>query len=64
MKITYPLVLDKQGEIFHKYAAKKAGVTRNIIINREGKIIFLTRLFDQNEFNEMTEVIQKELEKK
>ena len=64
MKITYPLVLDKSGEIFHKYAAKNAGVTRNIIINRDGKIIFLTRLFDQNEFKQMTEVIQKELKKK
>lgn len=51
--ITYPLVLDPNGDIFAKYAEKNAGVTRNIIIDKTGKITFLTRLFDQNEFNTM-----------
>ncbi|MDR1054677.1 MAG: TlpA family protein disulfide reductase [Prevotellaceae bacterium] len=64
IKISYPLTLDESGEIFHKYATKNAGVTRNIIINREGKIIFLTRLFDETEFKQMVDVIKKELDKK
>lgn len=51
--ITYPLVLDSNGDIFAKYAEKNAGVTRNIIIDKTGKITFLTRLFDENEFNTM-----------
>ena len=62
--ITYPLILDESGDIFHKYAAKNAGVTRNIIIDRDGKIIFLTRLFDEKEFKQMVQVISNELKNK
>ena len=43
---------------------KEAGVTRNVIIDRKGKIIFLTRLFEREEFDEMKEVIFSELAKK
>ena len=63
VKVTYPITLDESGEIFHKYAAKNAGVTRNIIIDRQGKIIFLTRLFDDEEFKQMVEVISNELKR-
>ena len=62
--ITYPLALDPGAEIFSFFAEKKAGVTRNVIIDREGKIIFLTRLFEMNEFNEMKKIIFSELEKR
>jgi peroxiredoxin len=58
MKITYPLALDPGGEIFYTFAAKGAGVTRNVIINRSGKIVYMTRLFKEEEFNEMVEVIK------
>ncbi len=64
MKITYPLVLDPGAEIFGLFAEKQAGVTRNVIIDRDGKIIFLTRLFEREEFDEMKEVIFAELAKK
>lgn len=64
MKITYPLALDPGAEIFGLYAQKEAGVTRNVIIDRKGKIIFLTRLFEQEEFNKMKEIIFSELAKK
>lgn len=64
MKITYPLALDPGAEIFGLYAQKEAGVTRNVIIDRKGKIIFLTRLFEQEEFNKMKEIIFSELSKK
>ncbi len=59
--ITYPLALDPGAEIFSLYALKDAGVTRNVIIDRKGKIIFLTRLFKREEFDAMKKVIFKEL---
>lgn len=61
LKITYPLTLDPEGKCFYSFAAEGAGVTRNIIIDRTGKIIFLTRLYNPEEFNEMLKVIEKEL---
>lgn len=64
MKITYPLALDPGADIFGLFAQKEAGVTRNVIIDRKGKIIFLTRLFDREEFDKMKEVIFSELVKK
>ncbi|MDR1339946.1 MAG: TlpA family protein disulfide reductase [Prevotellaceae bacterium] len=62
-KVTYPIVPDKSGEYFHRYAEKGAGVTRNVIVDRTGRIIFLTRLFNQKEFNAMKKVINNELKK-
>ncbi|HLP72092.1 MAG TPA: TlpA disulfide reductase family protein [Bacteroidales bacterium] len=64
MKITYPLALDPGADIFGLYAQKDAGVTRNVIVDRKGKIIFVTRLFDRTEFDSMKKVIFAELEKK
>jgi len=64
MKITYPLALDPGADIFGLYAQKEAGVTRNVIIDRKGKIIFLTRLFEREEFGRMKEVILSELDRK
>ncbi|MDB5229597.1 MAG: TlpA family protein disulfide reductase [Chitinophagaceae bacterium] len=53
MKISYPLALDPGADIFGRFADKKSGVTRNVLIDRNGKIIFLTRLYDKKEFNEL-----------
>ena len=61
MKISYPLALDPGADIFGLFAEKSAGVTRNVIIDRNGKIIFLTRLFDRKEFDEMKKTIFVEL---
>jgi peroxiredoxin len=58
MKITYPLALDPAAKIFYTFAAKGAGVTRNIIIDKSGKIAYMTRLYKEDEFNEMKEVIE------
>lgn len=63
MKITYPLSLDLKGEKFALYTEPNAGVTRNIIIGRDGRIIMLTRLYDEKEFAEMANLITKELSK-
>jgi peroxiredoxin len=62
-KVSYPVVPDRSGDNFHLYAAKNAGVTRNIILDRTGRIIFQTRLFDPNEFNAMKTIIDNELNK-
>ena len=57
MEITYPLALDLDGSIFDLFVKENAGVTRNIIVDKDGKIVFLTRLFKQKEFDEMKVVI-------
>ena len=64
MKISYPLALDPGADIFGLYAVKTEGVTRNVIIDRNGKIIFVTRLFERPEFDRMKEVIFNEINKK
>ncbi len=63
-QITYPMALDPQGAIFYKYAQKSAGVTRNVVVDRNGRIIALTRLFNKEEFDNMKKIIFAELEKK
>lgn len=57
MNITYPLALDPGADIFGRFADKKSGVTRNVVIDPKGKIVYLTRLYDTNEFNQMVKVI-------
>lgn len=47
--VTYPLGLDPGADIFAKYALRDAGITRNVLIDREGKIVcksyYLCRLW-------------------
>lgn len=57
--VTYPIGMDPTADIFGSYAEKNAGITRNVIIDREGKIVMLTRLYDEEEFNEMVDTIDK-----
>lgn len=58
MRITYPLALDPGAEIFELFADKKSGVTRNVIIDKNGNIAHLTRLFNMEEFVMMVEKIK------
>ena len=58
IKVTYPLALDPGGKIFGLIAEKKAGVTRNIILDKTGKIVYMTRLYKEDEFAEMVKVIE------
>lgn len=58
MKVTYPMALDPDAKIFQKFAHKKSGVTRNVVLNKEGRIVFLTRLYDPKEFQEMVNKIE------
>ena len=48
--VTYPLGLDPGADIFGKFALKQSGVTRNVLIGRDGKIVMRTRLYDEAEF--------------
>ena len=59
--ITYAIGMDPHADIFALYADRKAGITRNVIIDKTGKIVFLTRLYDVEEFNKMTKVIDSML---
>jgi len=61
--ISYPIGLDPGADIFGLYAGKKEGVTRNVLINRNGKIIFLTRLYKKEEFNRLVKRIEEEINK-
>ncbi len=57
--VTYPIGLDPDASIFTLFAEEKAGITRNVIIDRDGKIVMLTRLFEMEEFNEMVKLIDE-----
>jgi peroxiredoxin len=61
-KVTYPILSDPSGSIFYTYAEAGAGVTRNVIVDRNGKIVFQTRLYNPEEFEEMKKAISRELE--
>ena len=61
--VTYPLGLDPGAEIFARFALKKAGITRNVLVDRDGKIIMRTRLYKEDEFQSLVETIGKTLDK-
>lgn len=47
---TYPMALDTAAEVFAAYAERNSGITRNVLIDKDGKIVKLTRLFNEEEF--------------
>lgn len=59
--VTYPLGLDPGADIFAKYADRKAGITRNVLIDMEGKIVMLTRLYNEEEFASLCKKIDEML---
>ena len=59
MEVTYPIAYDPDANIFSQFTLEGAGVTRNIVIDQEGKISFLTRLYDEEEFAQMIEHIDQ-----
>ncbi len=63
MGISYPVALDKDGALFESFTHPKAGVTRNIVLDKNGEIIFLTRLYNVEEFEKMVKRIDEELKK-
>ena len=61
--VTYPLALDSNADVFASYAERKSGITRNILIDGEGRIVKLTRLFNETEFNGLVQMIDSMLAK-
>ncbi len=59
--VTYPLGLDPGADIFALFAERKSGITRNVLIDRDGRIVMLTRLFNDEEFRALTEKIDRML---
>lgn len=59
--VTYPLGLDPGADVFAKYALRDAGITRNVLIDREGKIVKLTRLYNEEEFASLVQQINEML---
>lgn len=60
--ITYPLGLDPGANIFAKYALRDSGITRNVLIDKEGKIVMLTRLYNEEEFASLVQKINEMLQ--
>lgn len=58
-KITYPLGLDPGADIFAKYAERQSGITRNVLIDKTGKIVMLTRLYNEEEFKSLCSKIDE-----
>ena len=57
--VTYPLALDPGADHFAKYADRKAGITRNVLIDKSGKIVMLTRLYNEEEFASLCKKIDE-----
>ena len=58
---SYPVAMDVNGDVFASYALRGAGITRNVLIDRDGKIVMLTRRFEQEEFNALVSKINEML---
>lgn len=48
--ITYPLALDPGADVYAKYALRESGITRNVLIGKDGRILKKTRLYNEKEF--------------
>lgn len=59
--VTYPLALDPGADIFALYALRNEGITRNVLIDRDGKIVMLTRKFKEEEFKRLCSTIDEML---
>ncbi|WP_374043578.1 TlpA family protein disulfide reductase [Bacteroides mediterraneensis] len=57
--VTYPLGLDPGADIFAKYAERNAGITRNVLIGKDGKIVMMTRLYNEEEFASLCQKIEE-----
>ena len=60
--VTYPLALDPGADIFAKYALRDAGITRNVLIDEEGRIVMMTRLYKEEEFASLVAKIDQMLQ--
>lgn len=56
---TFPIVPDLERKIFSKFALQT--IPRNVVLDREGKIIYQSIGFSADEFGKMVELIEREL---
>ena len=59
MGVSYPMCPDDNGTVFYSIAAPKSGVTRNVVVDSDGRIAMLTRLFDEEEFARMVTLVDR-----
>lgn len=59
--VTYPLGLDPGADIFARYALRQSGITRNVLIDKTGRIVMLTRLYNPEEFAALVRKIDEML---
>ncbi len=59
--ITYPLALDPGADVYAKYALRESGITRNVLIGKDGRILKKTRLYNEEEFSSLVEKINEVL---
>ncbi len=60
---TYPMALDTAANVFASYALRQSGITRNVLIDRDGRIVKLTRLFNEEEFSSLVQSLDSLLTK-
>lgn len=58
---TYPIAMDINADVFSSYALRNSGITRNVLIDRDGKIVMLTRKFEEAEFKALVDKIDSML---
>lgn len=56
--ISYALAFDPQAGIFNSFAVPGSGITRNVLIDKNGKIVMRTRLYNAEEFSALTSKIE------
>ncbi|MBR1889571.1 MAG: TlpA family protein disulfide reductase [Alloprevotella sp.] len=61
--ITYPLALDPGADVYALFALRNSGITRNVLVGPDGRIIQRTRLYDENEFRSLVQTIDAALAK-
>jgi peroxiredoxin len=59
--LTVPIAADPRRDVYGKFAAKE--IPRNYVIDKSGKIVFMSRGFSPPAFDKMLKVIEKELKK-
>lgn len=59
--VTYPLALDPGADLFAEFALRESGITRNVLVDRDGKIVMMTRLYNEEEFARLVEKIDSML---
>lgn len=57
---TFPILPDVKREIFSKYAL--SGIPRNVIIDKDGKILYLSLGYTANEFDQLLSILKTKLD--